>query len=842
MTPFRSPPVDSSPIDSPPAEGQQTVDGTVSLRGSFVAEGTLREGDSPAPISNSSERISAAPISSSEARHLSDVIDPKRYTVLGKIGAGGMATVYLARDQSLLRSVALKVQHADPDGVNGRFLEEAQVLGQLEHPNIVPLYTLEFATDGPSFSTMRYLRGSSLHDVLRCLSTGDSAVVAEYSLTRLMQIFLQITQAVSYAHHQGVIHRDLKPANVMLGEHGEVQVVDWGIAKVRSAAGVHTDSQRDGLTMPGQIVGTPSYMAPEQWAGAVVDERADIYALGVMLYEMLTLQRPFNGQNPLLLCREVLTAPPPPLRTVAPGRSIPLELEQACLKALAKLPEERQPHVRELYRAVQAWLETETDKARRHTLAEEKVAEARELLRVYQVQRRVVADLEQQARQLEGSFESWQSVDEKRELYDADQAVRVGRRQLIDLSTDVVGVLTEALGFERENTAARQLLADYYWDRLIEAENSAQPDQVGFYSRLVRRYHDGRYAKRLSGEGTLTLVTEPPGALVQVSLLEERNLLLQATTAMFSGATPVQGLALGPGSYVVRVALDGYAPLTYPVHISRNRDWQGSIHLHRENEIATGFCEVPAGPFIEGGDSEGWSLPRGEPHVAAFAIARHPVTVREYLEFLNDLARTDLALANRRAPRRAPDGGSYAVHHAERGFEFEAHLPENVAELDAPVSSVSWYDAVAYAEWRSAKDQRKYRLPTAREWEKAARGVDGRWFPWGDRFDASLCNIRESTKDGPRVAPIACFPHDESVYGVRGMAGNMRDWTETASAHGANSASPLRVVRGGAWYGGRVSARCADRFWFEPNHVYFFVGFRLAYSLSESNEPPEPAS
>ena len=116
---------------------------------------------------------------------------------------------------------------------------------------------------------MRYLRGRSLRDdVLRCLSTGDSAIVAEYSLTRLMQIFLQMTQAVSYAHHQGVIHRDLKPANVMLGKHGEVQVVDWGIAKVRSAAGVHTDSQRDGLTMPGQIVGTPSYMAPEQWAGA----------------------------------------------------------------------------------------------------------------------------------------------------------------------------------------------------------------------------------------------------------------------------------------------------------------------------------------------------------------------------------------------------------------------------------------------------------------------------------------------------------------------------------------------------------------------------------------------
>jgi serine/threonine-protein kinase len=830
MSPFRLPPIDSPTIGSPSSEGPQTVDGTVSLQASYPGEGTLREGEAPPPITG--ERSSVAPVSSSEARHLNEVIDPERYVVLGKIGAGGMATVYLARDQSLLRSVALKVQHADPEGGNGRFLEEAQVLGQLEHPNIVPLYTLESAADNFTFCTMRYLRGSSLHDVLRCLSTGDPAIVAEYSLTRLMQIYLQITQAVSYAHHQGVIHRDLKPANVMLGEHGEVQVVDWGIAKVRSASGVHTDSQRDNLTMPGQIVGTPSYMAPEQWAGAAVDERADIYALGVILYEMLTLQRPFNGSNPLLLCREVLTAPPPPLRSVAPDRNIPLELEEACMKALAKLPEERQPQVRELYRAVQAWLETETDKVRRHTLAEEKVAEARELLRVYQLQRKVVADLERKSRELEGNFKSWQSVDEKRDLYDADQTARVGRRQLIDLSTDVVGVLTEALGFERENTAARQLLADYYWDRLAEAESSAQADQVGFYSRLVRRYHDGRYAKRLAGDGTLTLVTEPAGALVRVSRLEERNLLLQPGPTLFSGST-VQSVVLGQGSYVVHVELAGYAPLVYPVHISRNRDWQGSIRLHGEAEIAPGFCEVPAGPFIEGGDSEGWSLPRSEPYVPGFAIARHPVTVREYLEFLNDLARADLALANQRAPRRAPDGGSYAIHHAQRGFEFEPHLPENVAELDAPVSSISWYDAVAYAEWRSRKDQRAYRLPSAREWEKAARGVDGRWFPWGDRFDASLCNIRESAKDGARVAAVESFPHDESVYGVRGMAGNMRDWTETASTVGASPGSPQRVVRGGAWYGGRVSARCADRFWFEPNHVYFFVGFRLAHSLPD---------
>ena len=818
------------PTDSSDNRAPITVERTVRLG----REPDSFESEPPAPDSKNhpAERISAAPLSSRELEFLGGLVDTERYSVLGKVGAGGMATVYVARDRSLLRLVALKVQHSEPDGGSGRFREEAQVLGQLEHPNIVPLYTLESSPNIASFSTMRYLRGSSLHDVLRWLAARDPAVVAEYSLTRLMQIFQQITQAVSYAHHQGVIHRDLKPANVMLGEHGEVQVVDWGIAKVRSEAGVQTDSQR-GLTIPGQIVGTPGYMAPEQWAGAVVDERADIYALGVILYELLTLRRPFDSENPLELCRRVLTAPPPPLRSVAPDRSIPLELEEACLRALGKDPEGRQRTVRELYRSVQAWLETETDRARRHALAEEKVAEARERLREYQLQREAVAALELEARVVGSRFKSWQSVAEKRTVYEAEEKVRRRRRQLIELSTDVVGVLTEALGFERENSGARELLADYYWDRLCEAEDSAQGAESEFYSQLVHRYHDGKYEKRLSGEGTLSLATEPPGARVRITALQERELQLRPSAWKDLGITPLEKLPLGSGSYLVELELKGFAPVSYPVHIARSRDWEGQLRLHRPDQLANGFCHVPAGPFIEGGDAEGWSVPRGEPRLADFAIARHPVTVSEYLEFLDALADTDLPAALSRAPRRAPDGGGFATYVPGRGFKLASDVPDGLGEAMAPVSGVSFHDAMAYCDWRSERDGRPYRLPTAREWEKAARGVDGRWFPWGNRFDASLCNIRESRREGPRVEPIEAFPSDESVYGVRGMAGNMRDWTDTVAPHSAESQSALRVVRGGAWYGGRVSARCADRFWFEPNHVYFFVGFRLAHSYPD---------
>jgi eukaryotic-like serine/threonine-protein kinase len=812
------------------------VNATEIVEGRAVQHDTIEFSISSYPAASESsdpvrtgDRISATPVLPWEQEHLKEQVSAERYTILGKIGEGGMAVVYVARDEALRRHVALKLRRSEREISGARFVEEMQVLGQLEHPNIVPLYTLESGKAGTPFSTMRYLRGSSLEDVLKGLRANDPAM-SEYTLTRLMQIFLQITQAVSYAHSKGVVHRDLKPANVMLGEHGEVQVVDFGIAKLASASEVQTDSQSR-MTVPGQILGTPAYMAPEQWAGAPIDERADIYSLGVMLYELLTLQRPFDGGNPLAFCQAVLMKAPIPPRTLAPDRSIPLELEETCLKALGKAPELRQENVRELNREVQAWLETETDKARRKAMAHSKVEEARGLLLAYHEQRQRVAELELRVREIAAAFKTWQGVAEKQPVYAAEREVLAARRQLIDTSTDVVGVLTEALGFERENSAARELLAEYYWDRLLEAEGTADQDQADFYARLVRLYHDGKFARKLSGEGTLTLTTEPSGARVRLHRLEEVDLRLQPEKDVGIGASPIEAFPIAQGSYLAKIELPGYRTARYPVYISRNRDWHEHVRLHTDAAIGEGFCCVPAGPFIEGGDREGWSVPRGEPRVDDFAIARHPVTVAEYVEFLNALAQTDFELARRRAPRRTPDGGSYALYDDQHRVHVPPDLPDGIGEPNAPVSGVSWHDAMAYCEWRSARDGRHYRLPTSREWEKAARGVDGRWFPWGNRFDASLCNIRESMRVAPRAASVEDFPTDESIYGVRGMAGNMREWTATEFSRGSESPG-LRVVRGGAWYGGRVSARCADQFWFESNHVYFFVGFRLAHSLA----------
>jgi formylglycine-generating enzyme required for sulfatase activity len=847
---------------------------TGSIPGTHVDE-WMEQLTSDATIVDDSTRASGptAPTSTalptaSDSQSMAALPGGDRYRILRILGEGGMSRVYLAFDYDLRREVALKVLRVHGHEMRERFLEEAQVVAQLEHPNIVPLYDIGHVGTDRMFCTMRYVRGHSLRTVLYNIRDGVLDAGRIYSLTRLMQIFLQVAQAVGYAHAKGVVHRDLKPGNVMLGEHGEVQVLDWGLAKVLDQRAVETSSNMQ-LTRAGQILGTPAYMAPEQVDGSEVDQRADVYALGVMLYELLTLQLPIYRPTMRALMAALLTEQPPWPHDVAPDRQIPVELEHICMRALDKEAGMRFQNAREMAEAVQNWLEAEADRARRHELAEQKAALGREKLQAYLQLKEEVARLEAEAERMGKRFRSWQSVDEKAPLYEAEDRCREARGQLTETASDVVAVLTEALGFERENRTALDLLADYYWDRLCDAEALQDTDYVDFFGKLVAKYHGGKYRRELSGEGSLSLRAHAtgtdagPGAGVEIDLhrLEEKRLILEPVHERSLGRPPIENATLPMGSYLVTVRKPGYREVRYPVYISRNRDWSGEVRLYTDEEIGEGFVHVPAGPFIQGGDPHGgWSLPRSEPFVDDFFIARHPVTLGEYMEFLDALAEQDVQAALARAPRRTPDGGAYLDvvdfrDLRDRAGKRRFRLPSQADVLDradradragqseagdsaaidiglhprAPVFGVSWYDAVAYCEWRSQRDGRTYRLPTDTEWEKAARGVDGRWFPWGNRFDASLCNMRESRQDRSAPAPVDEFETDRSIYGVRGMSGNIRDWTATESLEGeGDRAHCYRVVRGGAWYGGRVSARCADRFWFEPPHVYFFVGFRLA--------------
>jgi serine/threonine-protein kinase len=759
-------------------------------------------------------------------------IGPDKYLPVRLLGRGGMGEIFLVFDRDLQRWLALKTIRPSQKAHQRRFIEEAQIIGQLQHPNIVAVHELGLTRAGKVYYTMPVLRGSTLEQILQGLRRGEKAVARGHSLVRLIQIFLQVAQAIGYAHARGVIHRDVKPSNVMLGEHGEVQVLDWGLSKMEDAAGASGRRGRAGATLVGHVVGTPAYMSPEQARGGRVDARADVYALGVLLYELLTLARPFEGTGAELLRAHLEEEPAPPRRR-APRRAIPAELERICLHALRKDPAERPQTARELHDAVQHWLEAEADRARRRERAEEWAQRGRERLQAYRSLQEEVRGRQAEAEALALRFKPFQPVREKAPLVAARDRVEEAHARLAEASADVVSALEAALAFEPEHAEARGLLADYYWGRFRQAEEARDTENQVLFRKQVASYHDGRYARELLGHGSLALTSHPPGAEVTLFALTEKELRLVPGRPRRLGTTPLGPVSLPMGRYLAVLRREGFRDTRCPVAISRNRDWRQHVSLYRDEEIGEGYLYVPGGPFLAGGDPEtaGWSLGRAEPELPGFFITRHPVAVAEYMEFLEELARTDWALAERHSPRAAPDGGAFVT----RGPGGRLLPPRSDVRGEPwparwPVASVSWHDAVAYCAWRSKREGRTVRLPEELEWEKAARGVDGRYFPWGDRFDASLCNMQDSLPGATGPRPVDAFPEDLSVYGVRGLAGNVRDWTVTPRFQGDDGGEGTRVIRGGAFNLPAHISRCANRFWLAPSFVLAYTGFRVAAS------------
>jgi serine/threonine-protein kinase len=233
---------------------------------------------------------------------------------------------------------------------------------------------------------------------------------------------------------------------------------------------------------------------------------------------------------------------------------------------------------------------------------------------------------------------------------------------------------------------------------------------------------------------------------------------------------------------------DGFRDVRYPVLLRRGAKHDGSANLYTDEEIGSDFLYVPSGPTIVGGDADAYDcLPLQETAVGDFAVARFPVTHRGYCAFLDWLEEHSPDLVLRRAPQDLRGSEGLVVKKGERGrwepfdllIEGDARKkfpPEEGHFWNVPVRLVDWYDARAYCHWLGERSGCSMRLPTEAEWEKAARGTDGRFYPWGDRFDPTFCHMRESRAYAAQLEPIGGFPADESPYGVRDMAGGVREW------------------------------------------------------------------
>ncbi len=787
-----------------------------------------------------------------------------RYRTFLPLGAGGVATVRSCFDPHLGRQVAIKALHPHLQGraaERARFVREARVMAQLEHPNIVPVHELGVADDGSVYFTMKRVRGVTLAQVLRLLGDGEPETTRHYTLPRLLDIFMHVCEAVTFAHSRGVVHRDLKPSNVLLGDFGEILVMDWGLAKIldtadpRAPADLGPDAASGAArsataTVDGAVSGTPVYMAPEQAAGRVslISGQADVYSLGAILYEMLTLERMIPDESVEAALQAAISGPVVPPRRRQPERGIPRELDAICMKAVARDLPVRYPSAQALLDDLTAYLSGHSVSAyagtpwhrvwkwcRRHRTWSSAAAAAIVMLAVasssYLLARQIryrtllaAAELSRE-RGLELGREKRAVLAALSEIrrgsvgktVSPEESALAGRLQALEQEdenrhqTSVMLYLQASPGLSRERV--RDRLTEIHQERLAYALARPNFAEAGRILSLLRQWLGPQYERaapelrqgllaaqgRLLGDRKLSVVTEPAGVPVTLfEVREDRSGRVVPCNPRPLGVSPVTPCEVPLGSYLLTCDFADAAPVRYPLLIERSRDEH--VAVRSPGAVPAGMVYVPAGPFYRGGDgSAQYRLHRHE--LPGFLIKEHEVTFAEFIAFW-----------------LADDGGRRRADYvARQHVRSEGH---EVVELwdaagavrapyrpELPVVGLEIEAAHAYCEWLGRRG-RPVRLPTAAEWEKAARGVDGRRYPWGNAFDAGFALTAENDEGRARFSPSAppgSFATDCSVYGVLDMAGNVREWTASRTEDGA----PFYEVKGGSAQVTRRFVECA---------------------------------
>ena len=519
----------------------------------------------------------------------------RKYDLGELIARGGMGAVLDAKDHCIRRHVAMKVmlkKRQTPEGVM-RFIEEAQVTGQLEHPSIVPVHELGVDASGTVFYTMKYVQGRTLKDVLHAIREGDLETIKAFPLVRLLNIFLKVCDALAFAHARHVIHRDLKPENIMLGEYGEVLVVDWGLAKVISDTDSSQASQlpkpvdsmvtsdriddntNSALTMDGQVLGTPAFMPPEQASGRLsdIDERCDVYSLGAVLYNILTLHKPVHGKSIAEILKNVsdgnITHPirfgrsrkstadhsdvnlAVQLRHCQSGR-VPESLAAVAMKALATERDARYDSVLRLQQEVQSYLDGFA------TLAEN-ASLFRQCVLLFNRNKK-------EAAVLTGAFLALVAItggfmfslnQKKTQAQTAERFAEVARGEAETSRNDAVAsamkaTAAEAVAKQEADNALRSLkIAErnaYYSDMLL-AKTKWDNAGIGEFKELLNRYADRDdlrgfewdYWNRIGDQASLTLQGRS-GAATDVQYSPDGT---QLVTSAIDGTVKLWGASTG---------------------------------------------------------------------------------------------------------------------------------------------------------------------------------------------------------------------------------------------------------------------------------------------------------
>jgi serine/threonine-protein kinase len=656
---------------------------------------------------------------------------------------------------------------------------------------------------------MKEVRGVTLAQVLD-EAHRDPLGATRWSEQRRLELFQKVCAAVAYAHARGVAHCDLKPANVMVGAFGEVQVMDWGVARLVGASGTTSSDEPpvslEGLAAVQSIVaGTPAYMAPEQalGLGELIGPASDVYALGVMLFEVLAGERPYRGTARELV-QQAQSGPVPPLPR-RPASVADDALYAIITRAMAADPAERFADAKAMDAELSRWREG----AMRREKAAAIVAQARTMAVTIEPTFARAAELREQAIAALDRLDPEAPVEAKEPIWTVlDEASERARTATLR-QVQAEQLLVQALGQSPELDEAKALIASMRHGRHVDAERRRAWDEAARHELVLRQYDTGAFRDYLEGRAPLTVATQPR-CRAKLYRVVERARRLVTELVRDLGTTPITNVELPVGSYLLELLSSDRPPVFYPIVLRRRGAWPGvrpgdstpfPVRLPEEGAVASGEIYVPAGCAELGGDDDARNgRPAERAWVDGFVVQEHPVTYADLGVFL-----------------ASPTGEPYRRGVFRDGATVWRH--------DWPAVGVSWDAARAYAAWLARETGKPWRLPTEIEWEKAARGVDGRFYPWGDFADAVFSHSRTQGRIPASPTSIHAFDLDRSPYGGRGFGGNVRDWCVDAAkgplsvVDGCAVAPPLapdaveRIVRGGSFRlppeGARVAARSA---------------------------------
>jgi len=789
-----------------------------------------------------------------------------RYTHIKTIGLGGVGAVLSAYEPELNREVAIKILRpafrSSPDSLK-RFFREARATAHIEHPNIVPVHQLGVFSDNGVFFSMKKVTGRDLRSVIRKLSEGNKEFLKKYTKRQLLQIFVAIGNGVAYAHSKGVLHRDLKPANVMLGDYGEVMVMDWGLVKYhkekddsREEWHVALDPDFSNIghnedmdTIQGSVSGTPAYMAPEQAGGhnEEVDEQTDIYSLGAILYSILTWQTaPFESPmttNQVLNAVIVGSFKRPRKRT--PKRKISRELEAVCLKAMSRKKKNRYKNADLMVRDIKDYLEGYSVSSYRATWVRRffKTIRRRPLIpsaaivafftflgvigilhfenknRLSNLKSFAEYSIEQGDGYHLSASKAYQKLQEEYNKPDGETSYKSINKLFADFNRHKLefnsnyNVAAQFL-FQAEDLGGKNPEINKELLKVLKKQlnfsllTGNYEETKGLVRQLRLRRHsvfgeiissDKKIFEQIKliirDQGVVKITSVPSGIKVHYETLNDDGSGKSKKEKVYLGKTPIE-TKLETGSYLLFPEHKKINKIKYPIQVLLGR--VNPVKISIPAEIPNGMCYIPEGYFYAGARKELSRMPRV--FLPSFFIACGEVTIGQYLEFWKSL-KSPLDKRHYEARYIFSNGDFKYIKVWDKNGKLHKGFEKNM-----PVAGITGQAAEAYCTWLSKKLGVPVRLPTNLEWEKAARGVDGRMFVWGNTHSITkaLCwDNKAGRKKYPITAPACSFPEDSSIYGVHDLVGNVREFT-TEKVNGGN----VFVIKGGSFQSRLIFSRC----------------------------------